>query len=179
MYTTALLRDKLALERVAYELATDHFDVGVRYFEVRFAPQLNAIPEKLSMEEVLESVDKGLRRATTERNKTDGEVASGEAPEYAYGIIVCAMRHFSKHFGPYYEAFWEVHKHEEPSRIYGLASMALVSTAYNVKVRVTFDLPKFEGIFPFTTLCIYSSHVLLCYFTTLRWRSPSLLLPLI
>eukprot|EP00566_Odontella_aurita_P013307 CAMPEP_0113553438 /NCGR_PEP_ID=MMETSP0015_2-20120614/15612_1 /TAXON_ID=2838 /ORGANISM="Odontella" /LENGTH=461 /DNA_ID=CAMNT_0000454505 /DNA_START=95 /DNA_END=1480 /DNA_ORIENTATION=- /assembly_acc=CAM_ASM_000160 len=152
-YTTAALRTPEALDRVAYELAVDQFDVGVRYFEVRFAPQLNAIPGKLSVEQVLEAVNNGLCRATKERNKSDVEVATGVAPGYAYGIVVCAMRHFSQHFGPYYEAFWEVHKHEEPSRIYGLASMALVSAAYDVKTEkgipvVALDLAGAEDGFP-------------------------------
>lgn len=153
VFTTAALRNPKALERVAYELAIDQFSVGVRYFEVRFAPQLNAIPGKLSVEQVLEAVNNGLRRATAERNEGDLEVAKGDAPEYAYGIIVCAMRHFSQHFGPYYEAFWEVHKHEEPSRIYGMASMALVSAAYDVKTDkgipiVALDLAGAEDGYP-------------------------------
>lgn len=30
------------IRRVSYELAVDNFNEGVRYFEVRFAPQLHA-----------------------------------------------------------------------------------------------------------------------------------------
>lgn len=43
-YTVAVLRNSAALERVAYEFAQDQYACGVRYFEVRFAPQLLAIP---------------------------------------------------------------------------------------------------------------------------------------
>jgi adenosine deaminase len=47
----SILTNQNALSRVAYELAVDQYSLGVRYFEVRFAPQLNAIPGKLSVEE--------------------------------------------------------------------------------------------------------------------------------
>ena len=41
-YVTAALRTADALERVGYEFAVDQYRIGVRYFECRFAPQLNA-----------------------------------------------------------------------------------------------------------------------------------------
>ncbi len=40
-YTGAVLQSESALERVAYELAIDNIEEGVRYIEVRFAPQLH------------------------------------------------------------------------------------------------------------------------------------------
>eukprot|EP00565_Helicotheca_tamesis_P005833 CAMPEP_0185731328 /NCGR_PEP_ID=MMETSP1171-20130828/12604_1 /TAXON_ID=374046 /ORGANISM="Helicotheca tamensis, Strain CCMP826" /LENGTH=449 /DNA_ID=CAMNT_0028400573 /DNA_START=40 /DNA_END=1389 /DNA_ORIENTATION=- len=151
-YTTAALRQPDALERVSYELAVDQFNVGVRYFEVRFAPQLFAIPGILTMEGVLESVNKGLKRANTEYNARD-EVIRGDEPEYSYGIIVCAMRYFEPTFSPYYRAFWQVHLHEDKHRIYGLASMALVTAAYDLKQQhgipvVAFDLAGAENGYP-------------------------------
>src|SRR3989338_2634390 len=54
-YTCAVLRDKESLERVAYELAWDNFNEGVRYIEPRFAPQLN-VHKELGIREVLEAV---------------------------------------------------------------------------------------------------------------------------
>ena len=39
-YTCAVMRDTKAVERIAYELGIDSFSEGVRYIEVRFAPQL-------------------------------------------------------------------------------------------------------------------------------------------
>jgi adenosine deaminase len=50
------MREPKALFRVAYELAVDQYSVGVRYFEVRFAPQLNSVPGHISVEQVLEVV---------------------------------------------------------------------------------------------------------------------------
>ncbi|KAJ3283024.1 hypothetical protein HDU79_009461 [Rhizoclosmatium sp. JEL0117] len=137
-YTTAVLRNAKALERVAYELAVDQFDIGCRYFEVRFAPQLNAIPGELSIEQVILAVNDGLQRAIKEYNAKP-EVASGDEPEYCAGIVLCAMRMFTADMSPYYKNFWEVHQHETAKRIYGLASVALVATAG--KLRDAVDVP--------------------------------------
>ncbi len=62
------------LERVAFEFAQDNYAEGVRYFEVRFAPQLHArllgAPDAADLDicNVLRSVDRGLRRAAEEAN---------------------------------------------------------------------------------------------------------------
>src|SRR3989338_8530054 len=57
-YTCAVLRDLEALERVSYELAHDNMDEGVRYIEVRFAPQLNTTPS-MDVTQVLQQVHLG------------------------------------------------------------------------------------------------------------------------
>ena len=41
-YTSGVMQDSKSCERVAYEFAIDNYEEGVRYFEVRFAPQLHA-----------------------------------------------------------------------------------------------------------------------------------------
>ncbi|KAG2841545.1 hypothetical protein JG687_00001048 [Phytophthora cactorum] len=152
-YASAVLRTSEALERVAYEQACDQFALGVRYFETRFAPQLNAVPGKLPLEEVLLSVNRGLKRATDEFNAKDQDVVSGLAPRFAYGIIVCAMRFFTPAFGPYYKQFCDVHRHEDPHRLYGLASMALITQAYATKMEhgvpvVALDIAGAERGYP-------------------------------
>ncbi|GAB9462703.1 Adenosine deaminase [Globisporangium polare] len=152
-YASAVLCKASALERVAYELGCDQYTLGVRYFETRFAPQLNAIPGELSLEEVLLSVDRGLARATKECNERDADVQSGAAPPFAYGIIVCAMRFFTAEFSPYYKQFCEVHQHEDAHRLYGLASMALITQAYATKQRhgtpiVALDIAGAERGYP-------------------------------
>ncbi|KAL4130548.1 hypothetical protein PRIC2_006544 [Phytophthora ramorum] len=152
-YASAVLRTSEALERVAYEQASDQYALGVRYFETRFAPQLNAVPGTLPLEQVLLSVNRGLKRATDEFNAKDEDVASGLAPRFAYGIIVCAMRFFTKDFSPYYEQFCEVHRHEDPHRLYGLASMALITQAYATKMEhgvpvVALDIAGAERGYP-------------------------------
>ena len=111
--TGSVMRDFNALKRVAYELALDQFDIGVRYFEVRFAPQLHAIPKKLELNAVLAAVNEGLRNACDEYN---AKITSHREPEYGFGIIVCAMRYFEPNFSPWYEDFCSFHKHEKPKR---------------------------------------------------------------
>lgn len=152
-YASAVLRKSEALERVSYEQACDQFTVGVRYFETRFAPQIIAIPGELPLENVLRSVNYGLQRATDEYNAKDLDVVSGLAPRFAYGIIVCAMRYFTPAAGPYYKQFCEVHRHVEPHRLYGLASMALITQAYATKLEhgvpiVALDIAGAERGFP-------------------------------
>ena len=63
MYTCGVLRTPENLERVSYELAVDNQLEGVRYIEVRFAPQLHIDNQSMSMEVILQSVNKGLERA--------------------------------------------------------------------------------------------------------------------
>lgn len=111
--TGSVMRDFNALKRIAYELACDQFDIGVRYFEVRFAPQLHAVPKKLEIDAVLTAVNEGLQTACNEYNS---KITSHLEPGYGFGIIVCGMRYFEPHFSPWYEDFWSFHKHEEPKR---------------------------------------------------------------
>ena len=58
-YTTAVMQTPEALERIAYEFAWDNFNEGVRYFEVRFAPQLH-MNRNQGVEEVMAAVHRGL-----------------------------------------------------------------------------------------------------------------------
>ena len=48
IYTSAVLNTPENLERTAYELAQDNLEEGVRYMEVRFAPQLHSRSELLA-----------------------------------------------------------------------------------------------------------------------------------
>ena len=61
-YTVAVMQSELALERVAYELAQDNIEEGVRYLEVRFAPQLHVHAHLHSLM-VIKAVNRGLARA--------------------------------------------------------------------------------------------------------------------
>ncbi|MCE9625914.1 MAG: adenosine deaminase family protein [Deltaproteobacteria bacterium] len=150
-YTCAVLREPEALERVAYELAIDSFAEGVRYIEPRFAPQLNA-SEKLSIEEVLLAVDRGLAKAKSEINQRD-PIASGKEPPFDYGIIGCAMRKFGKTFSPYYNTFIGCHRYAPVSQVFPLASMELVQALIGTRDRrgvpvVGFDLAGEEKGWP-------------------------------
>ncbi len=130
-YTCAVMRDAESLERIAYELAWDNFNEGVRYIEPRFAPQLHASPQ-LSLESVLLAVDRGLKRAQQEINLT-AEILSGKAPPFRYAMIGCALRKFSADFSPYYEKFTACHQYTPPQRLYPLASLELVRALVNIR----------------------------------------------
>jgi len=95
-YTVAVLQDEEALERAAFELAEDCQADGVRYVEVRFAPQLHVRPG-LEVPAVVRAVDRGLRRAAAAFNARP-EVKAGQEPPFAAGILLCAMRFFTPEF---------------------------------------------------------------------------------
>lgn len=124
MYTCAVLRTPEALERVAYELAWDNFKEGVRYIEVRFAPQLNATAS-MDVSEVLRVTHQGFDRATKEINRSAG-IAKGIEPPFAFGIIGCAMRKFTVGFSDYYRDLFAVHSFVHPEKVYAMASSEIV-----------------------------------------------------
>ncbi|MGC4114105.1 MAG: adenosine deaminase family protein [Myxococcales bacterium] len=136
-YMTAVLQSEPALERVAYELAQDNQAEGVRYVEVRFAPQLH-VHRHLNPVNVLRAVDAGLRRARDEFNRRP-EVVSGAEPPFEYGIIVCAMRAFNEHFSEYFSDVVRAHQFAPKNHMFGLASQELARAA--VHVRDAYDLP--------------------------------------
>ena len=136
-YTTAVLQDTEAMERCAYEFALDNFTEGVRYFELRFAPQLHINPG-MDMLECLTSVNRGLERARDEWNRKPG-VASGDEPPYEYSIIVCAMRAFNEQSSFYYRSLLRVHRYTPLKTVYGLASLELAQAS--IKIRDEQDLP--------------------------------------
>lgn len=141
-YTTAVMQDPEALERIACELAEDNYEEGVRYFEVRFAPQLHA-HERMHMEDVLKAVDRGLERATRKYNRSPG-VREGREPEYAYAITVCALRFFDARMSPYYREFMRVHPYTRRDRVYGLASLELAQGAVAIRDRWGIPITGFD-----------------------------------
>ena len=76
-YPEKILQTKENLERVAYELAVDLKKDNVIYAEVRFAP-LKHINEGLSLDDVVLSILRGLRRVDVKVN-----------------LILCMMRNDS------------------------------------------------------------------------------------
>lgn len=76
--TLAVMQDREAIERIAWELAEDHARENVRYLEVRFCPALCTLGGMLP-HEVLEAALAGLARA-----ERDFPVVTR--------VIVCALR---------------------------------------------------------------------------------------
>jgi adenosine deaminase len=150
-YTTAVLQSELALERVAYELAIDNQAEGVRYLEVRFAPQLHS-HKHMNAVMVMRAVNRGLDNARTEFNQRPG-VTNGDEPPFEYGIICCAMRMFHRGFSEYYSNLMDAHRYSSPKEIWQLASLEAVRAAvlardqYGLPV-VGFDLAGEEAGYP-------------------------------
>ena len=150
-YTVGALQTTEALERTAYELAVDNQEEGVYYFEPRFAPQLHMGPGR-SFVDIVTAVDRGLRRATDEFNSTE-DVKAGRRPPFDYGIIVCAMRMFSREFSQYYRQLLDAHTYSPPKSVYGMASLELARATvqcireYGLPI-VGFDLAGQENGFP-------------------------------
>ena len=150
-YTCGVMDDAENLERVAYELAMDNIEEGVRYLEVRFAPMLH-VNDKLTLEEVLVAVDKGLRRAKKECN--DKLLANNDtSPPFEYGIITCAMRMFTAGFSPYYKTICDAHQYMPERQLYGLASLELARAVIAIRDKtalpiVGFDLAGAEHGYP-------------------------------
>jgi adenosine deaminase len=76
--TLSVMQDAEALERIAYELAADHYSENVRHVEARFCPALNT-HEGLEAHEALEAALAGLKRAEEDLGITSR-------------VIVCALR---------------------------------------------------------------------------------------
>lgn len=146
--TTAVMQSAEALDRISYELLMDNAAEGVRYIEVRFAPQL-LMSEQLSFRQVMEAVDRGLRSACDELN---ARLPAGE-PEYDYGIIACALRFFTADFSPYYRQLSTAHAHLMATEIQQLASVELarevVALRSDSSIQIVgFDLAGAEKGFP-------------------------------
>ena len=149
--TCACLQDEEALERTAYELALDNQREGVRYLEVRFAPQLH-VHGNLDIHRVLRAVSRGLLNAREEFNRRP-EVRSHAEPRFECGIIVCAMRFFTDAFSEHFAAYFRALPTSPRKRIYAMASLELArATVAAVEAEglpvVGFDLAGQEHGFP-------------------------------
>ncbi|MBI4211468.1 MAG: adenosine deaminase family protein, partial [Deltaproteobacteria bacterium] len=151
MYTVAVMQDPEAIERIAYELAEDCFNENVCYLEIRFAPQQH-VHDTFTMDEVLKSADRGLKRAKKDLNNRP-EVKCGEKPRFEYGIIACALRMFRPEFSAYYKQLSELHPFLPETERYAMASVdlarAIVHTRETSDVAVVgFDLAGAEKGYP-------------------------------
>jgi len=150
-YTVAAMHDAEALERVAAELAEDNQAEGVRYLEVRFAPQLHVRPG-FDAVQVIAAVDRGLRRARDAYNRRPEIVAEREPP-FEYGIICCAMRMFTAGYSRYYDTLFAAHPYTRPKELYAMASLDLARAAVRARDAhgyqvVGFDLAGEEAGYP-------------------------------
>lgn len=135
-YSGAIMQKPEHLERIAYELALDVQAEGVRYIEVRFAPQLH-INKSMDLKTVLESVNNGLERGQKEFNRRP-EILDGSEPPFYYGIIVCAMR-FLGPWSDYYKGFIDTFSFSSIEEICRLAALELAKGV--IKMRDDHGIP--------------------------------------
>jgi adenosine deaminase len=130
-YTVAVLQDREALERAACELCEDCQAEGVRYVEIRFAPQLH-IRRGFEFSDVVRAVDAGIRRASDAFNSRV-EVAAGLEPRFAAGIILCALRYFTPALSEGYRRFFEALPEAPPHELHSAASVQVARAAARLK----------------------------------------------
>lgn len=135
-YTTAVMRSYENIERIAYELGQDAIAEGVRYMEVRFAPQLHA-GEKLTVADSVRAVAAGLARAQKEHNLSAAVKKEQDLPFY-FGVIACAMRSFNAFMSPYYKNLIGALSQFSRSEVFGVASLELA--------RLVVKLAREEGL---------------------------------
>jgi adenosine deaminase len=126
-YTVAVLQDAEALERAAFELCEDCQQEGVRYLEIRFAPQLH-VHAGFEIEDVVRAVDRGIRRAADAFNARP-EIASGAEPRFVAGMILCAMRYFAPEFSPGFRRLFEALPEAPRVEVFAAASTEVARTA--------------------------------------------------
>jgi adenosine deaminase len=130
-YTVAVLQDREALERTACELCEDCQAEGVRYVEIRFAPQLH-VRREFEFSDVVRAVDTGIRRASDAFNNRP-EVAAGLEPRFAAGIILCALRHFTRDQSEGYRRIFEALPEASPHEWHSAASVQVARAAARLK----------------------------------------------
>lgn len=150
-YTGAVMQNAENIERIAYELGQDAIAEGVRYLEVRFAPQLHA-NEKLTAQESVRAVVRGLERAKQEHNSS-ALVKKEDDLEFHFGVIACAMRNFNQFMSPYYSMLIKALSQSNKSEIFGIASLELAKMVVKLAKEehlpvVGFDLAGEEAGYP-------------------------------
>lgn len=150
MYTCAVLPDRENLSRVAQELVEDNIAEGVRYIEVRFAPQLH-VTNELGVRDVTRAIADGMAKAANKHNATRA-VKNGNDVPFHFGLILCAMRRFKKGMSPYFADMLRLMEHAPKDEIFGTASLELARAGVQLANEglpvVGFDLAGEEAGFP-------------------------------
>ena len=150
-YTCAVMQTAESLERIACELAEDNLSEGVRYIEVRYAPQLH-VNDRLNTEQVVAAVCRGLERAQ-KRHNNSAAVRSGADVPFHFGLILCALRFIVPVMSPYYERLFRVMAYATSKQVCTAASMELARAAVELAHEkgmpvVGFDLAGAESGYP-------------------------------
>ncbi len=150
-YTVAVMQNPENVERIAYELAIDNLNEGVRYIEVRFAPQLHIHPQ-FKARDVVAAACRGLEKAKQEHNASES-VSTGQDIPFEFGIILCALRYFNSSMSWYYQSLYDVMAYAKDQDVYASASLETARLADALAHQdglpvVAFDLAGAEAGFP-------------------------------
>lgn len=150
-YTVAVMQNAENIERIAYELAQDNIEEGIRYLEVRFAPQLHNHSD-FPIADVVRSVAAGMDRAKKEHNGKP-EVKQKQDIPFEYGIICCALRSFNEHMSSYYRGILNLMSYAPRKEVFAAASLEIARAAVVLAREeglpvVGFDLAGEEAGYP-------------------------------
>ncbi|MCJ8345935.1 adenosine deaminase family protein [bacterium] len=149
-FINVVLRCKEGLHEAAYRLACDNFEEGVRYIEVRFAPQKHW-KNGFGWMEIVEAISEGIQKAADEYNECP-EIKSGNEPEFKFGLILCAMRMINENMGDYFKYLYELHVGMDLQNLSAMASMEVAKLTSMARDEgypvVGFDLAGREDGFP-------------------------------
>jgi adenosine deaminase len=150
MYTCSVLQDLDNLSRVAQELVEDNAAEGVRYIEVRFAPQLH-VTANSGVRDVVRAVAAGLAAGAKAHNSSKAVKSSEDVP-FHFGMILCAMRRFKKGMSPYFADMLRLMEHAPKDEVFAAASLELARAGVELAQEglpvVGFDLAGEEAGFP-------------------------------
>lgn len=150
-YTVAVMQRGHHIERIAYELALDNLAEGVRYIEVRFAPQLHINNDQSALQAV-EAACRGLERAKQEHNQSAAVTRGADIP-FEYGVILCALRFIQPGMSDYYRGLFKSMSFAPPAAVSSMASMEVARMADGFRTEqglpvVGFDLAGAEAGYP-------------------------------
>ena len=152
-FINEVLRCYEGLKKAAYRLASDNFREGVRYFEVRFAPQKHWV-SGFEWLDIIRAVEDGCKQAADEFNKQSA-ILDGKEPPYKFGMILCAMRMINEHMGDYYRSLYELHVGMDLQNLSAMASLEVAKLTHMAREEglsvVGFDLAGREDGFPAET----------------------------
>lgn len=161
-FVNCVLRNAENLEEAAYRVACDEFNEGVRYFELRFAPQKHW-STSFTWEDIIKAIDKGLKRAMNEYNSRP-EIKSESEPPYKCGMILCAMRMIRPDMADYYYRLNELHTGVDLQELATMAAREIAHLAVNSMKKgylvVGFDLAGREDGYPAR---VHRDSFLYCY----------------
>ena len=132
-YTCSVLRRFEAMERVAFEMAEDAIAQGVRYLEVRFAPQRLADTGEACVR-AFQAVGGGLARAARQHRGSEA-VRNGDDIPFEWSIICCAMRNFGRGMGAYYDRLLDMLPGMGHTELVSIASLEAVRAAVAARDR--------------------------------------------